>query len=362
MKKLSILALLLAVCLCCTGLGLADSAYTTIRGSLRAPVQLRRTYPDNDAVAGISGTTGLPASGEAYTPIIVDLDGGAYPHWGICDADVVYQVPNQGAGSTKLLALFADHYPESAGGVRSARASMVPIAKTWDAAFAYAGIAPVDGNDVNVDSLTRRWGMRKSGDTYKCFNLLGSNQSWRMRRNDVSAPGNLACYVRNIHNELIQNNVTFEQRSFRFTDVPRADGTPAVDIRIQHRGDTSDKPVNPNSTSTFQYDEAEGGYVRYYCDGLDADRDTGAYPVYANVIVVRVQFRWQSGYLYFDNHLVGSGCIEIFQNGHYVQGAWYRDGVDSRLVLVGPDGEELEMQRGKTFIVVTNDVTEVAYR
>ena len=69
-----------------------------------------------------------------------------------------------------------------------------------------------------------------------------------------------------------------------------------------------------------------------------------------------------NGYVCLKNHLVGKGCAEIFQNGQYVRGAWFRKDTDSRIVFVGPDGKEMPMQRGKTFIVVTNGVTEVAYR
>ena len=362
MKKLRALFLIaLALCLCCTALALAGDDLTDIPGTLRTNIRLHRSYPDNPVIEGVSSTTGLPASGEAFTPIVVVLDGGAYPHWGIMDADIVFQVPNQGAGSTKLLALFADHYPEAAGGVRSGRASMPPVAAAWDAAFAYAGIAPVQGNNVNVDAIARRWGMRRTGDTYKCFDLLSSNTNWRVRRSDVHQPGNLTCFVRNIHNELVERGLPFEERPMRFTDAPRTDGEAATFIRILHRGDSADRAVNTASTSTFEFEPDEGGYIRYYTDGLDEDRDTGEYPVYANVIVVRVQFRWQSGYLFYKDHLVGSGCAEIFQNGRYVRGAWFRDGATSRLVFIGPDGEELEMQRGRTFVIITNDVSEVSY-
>ncbi|MBR5344922.1 MAG: DUF3048 C-terminal domain-containing protein [Clostridia bacterium] len=364
MKSYRIFALLLALCLCTSGLALAaDDDLTTIKGTLTSPVKLQKSYPDNPVVEGFSSTTGLPSSGETYTPIIVDLDGGAYPHWGIADADIVFQVPNQGLGSTKLLALFADHYPEECGGSRSARASMVPIVVAWDAAFAYADIAPVEGNNVNVDTLARKWGLRLKGDTYKCFSLLSSNLSWRVRKEDVPTPGNLSCYVRNIHNELIEKNVAFEERPLRFANEPRTDGQSATYIKILHRGDSADKAVNATSTATYEYSEEAGGYLRFYHSGdADADRYTGEAPVYTNVIVMRIQNKWQNNYLYLKNHMVGSGCAEIFQNGRYVQGAWYRESETSRLVFIGPDGNELEFQRGKTFIVVGNDVTEVKYR
>ncbi len=357
-----IAAVLLALCFC-LGAALADDGVTTIKGTVKTSIKLRKSYPDNPVIEGVSSTTGLPASGETYTPIVLVLDGGAYPHWGIMDADIVFQVPNQGKGNTKLLALFADHYPEQAGGSRSARASMLPIAAAWDAAFCSAGRAPVESANVNVDALARKWGLRMKGDSYKMFDLLSSNTSWRVRKEDVSAPGNLSCFVRNIHEELAaREDMTFEERPFLFTDDPRTEGATAEWIKIMHRGDDPKGTVNAASTSYFEYDPEQGGYVRSYSEGVDADRYTGEVPVYANVLVIRVKFKWQSGYLYYTGHLTGSGCCEIFQNGRYVQGAWYRKDVNSRLVFVGPDGQELEMQRGKTFIVVANDASTVQYK
>ncbi len=368
LRRAAALALVLCFCL---GMAMAEENPTQIKGTLKAPIKLQKEYPDNPVTEGISPTTGLPAGDEAYTPILVILDGGAYPHWGIMDADIMFQVPNQGKGNTKLLALFADRYPEETGGVRSARASMVPIAAAWDAAFAYAGIAPVQGSNVNVDGLTLKWGLRKKGDPFKCFYLLGNNVNWRARKEEITAPGNLSCFIRNIHEELAaREDMTFAPRPFLFTDEPRTEGADASWIKIVHRGDSLSNPVSASSTSFFEYDEAQGGYLRYYSAGedknrtheLDADRYTGEAPVFANVLVIRVKFAWQNKYIYYKNHLVGSGCCEIFQNGRYVQGAWYRKDVNSRIVFVGPDGQELPMQRGKTFIVVANDASGVSYR
>lgn len=362
MKKLTrVLALALVLCLCLPLFAQADEEMTQIKGTLKNSIKLKKSYPANPAVEGESPITGLPASGEVYTPIVIDLDGSpsAYPHWGINDADILFQVPNAGSGSTKLMALFADRYPEQAGGVRSARASMVPVALCFDAAFAYAGIAPVKGKNANVDDLTRKYNMKKGE---KAYNMLGESQSYRSRVKDINEPHNLSCHVQAIHQHLIDEGVSFEVRPFRFTDAPRTDGSAASYIKIVHRGDKTSKPVNPGSTSYFTYHEELGGYTRAYSEGEDVDRYTGEAPVFANVIVLRVKFRWQNSYVYLDGHLTGTGVIEIFQNGRYVRGAWKRDKATDRLILIGPDGAELELQRGKSFIVVTNDATGVSYR
>ncbi|MBE5803823.1 MAG: DUF3048 domain-containing protein [Clostridiales bacterium] len=331
---------------------------TLIKNTDKNTIQMQKSYADNPVVEGISATTGLPASGEKFTPVMLVLDNAeaAYPHWGVGQADIIFQVPNAGAGATKLLALFADHYPEQAGGTRSLRASMVPLAKAWDAAIAYAGNPEPSSNHSNPSSLMSKLGMWK---TKRPYNLMGA---YAHRVDFVKRPHNSSCHILEIHENLLDNSVAFEQRPFLFTDEPRAEGEAASFVKVSHKGDDKKARANAASAATFTYREDLGAYIRTNSSGDYVDRDTGEVVPFANVIVLRVKFRWADGYVYLDNHLVGDGVAEIFQNGKYVRGAWFRESQDDRIVFVGPDGSELPMQRGKTFIVVTNDVTEVSYR
>ena len=79
------------------------------------------------------------------------------------------------------------------------------------------------------------------------------------------------------------------------------------------------------------------------------------------MVVIRTGLSYEHNYIYLTQHMAGSGCAEIFQNGKYIRGAWMRDSIGGRLVLVDDKGEELKLQRGKSFFVLTNDVTNVIY-
>ena len=342
----------------------ADMAPTEDRsvkvpGILETDVPLRESYPENNPVLeGISSTTGLPASGEAYTPIVMVLDNAeeAYPHWGVKDADIIFQVPNAGAGATKLLGLFADHYPEQAGPVRSGRTSMLPAVTSLDAAFAFAGGPPLSGGQADLNGLMMQFGMNKGKRVY---NLLNTD----VYKERVKGTGshNLSCHVKAIHDHLTAEGVEFEERPFLFADEPRTTGKTANIIRVLHRGDDPKAGSNSASRAVFKYDAASGEYTRDNSSGAYTDRNTGEEVTFANVIVLRVRFAYDRNYVYLDHHLTGSGCAEIFQNGKYVRGAWTREEADSRLVLVDEDGSELRLQRGKSFIVITNDVSDVVY-
>lgn len=339
-----------------------DDRSVTIQASLKPTTPVQSSYPDNPVVEGISPTTGLPASGETYTPIVMVLDNAedAYPHWGVSQADIICQVPNAGAGATKLLALFADHYPEQAGPVRSGRVTMLPIALSFNSAIAYAGPPAIkDSPNVDLEMLLRDW---KFSSTNRNYNLLGGD--YAVRRHDLENGGtshNLSCYISEIHENLINKGTAFEVRPFQFTEEKRTDGEPATNIRILHRGESADSGSNSASRSVFNYDEATGEYTRTNSSGLYIDRTTGETVTFANVLVLRVDTAWENGYVYLKNHMVGSGAAEIFQDGRYIRGAWSRSELTSRLVLVDADGQELQLHPGKTFIIVTNDVADVIY-
>ena len=319
-----------------------------------------KTYPAvNPVIPGVSSTTGLPASGEPYTPVVIVLDNAedAYPHWGVSQADIIFQVPNAGSGATKLLALFADHYPSQAGPVRSGRASMLPAVTSFNAAFAYAGPPAVKDDNIDIDALMSKYRMTY---THRVYNLLHDN-GFKERFHDAAGGHNLSCHIDGIHDNLVTKNVEFEERPFLFTDEKRTDGETANIIRVLHRGESADTASNSASRAVFRYLPETGEYTRTNSSGKYSDRLTGETVTFANVIVLRVKFSWEKNYVFLRKHLVGSGTAEIFQDGRYVRGAWTRDDVTSRLVFTDADGSELKFKRGKTFIVMTNEVTDVIY-
>lgn len=353
------LSLLLVFCLILCSLSLAFGDATIVKGVTKAPFKLKKSYPENPVIDGISSTTGLPASGNPYTPIMMVLDNAeeALPLWGIDQADIMFQVPNSGKGATKLLALFADRYPEQAGGSRSARTSMLPIAAAWDAAFVYAGPSVSKGGNVNVDKLLKRWGFNDG----KNYNIL--KEQFRERVSFVKNPHNLSCHVKELHDYLVNEGIEFVQHPMLFTDNPLIRGDIANEIRIDHYGENKDKKSTPNhaSRASYSYDTSTDRYIRSTTEGVFMDRETGNPVLFANVIVLRTKFGYQDSAIYLNKHLVGNGAAEIFQNGRYIRGAWKMDDIGQRIIFFDENGDELLWQRGKSFIVVTNDVSKVEY-
>lgn len=386
MKRIICLILVLSLALCAVMPAMAaskkktnENGTTTIKGTLKAPWTVKndsKLYELNPVTEGENLMTGLPSSGNSYTPIVIVLDNAApddngkktaYPHWGVGDADIIFQVPNAGIAATKLMALFTDTYPEDAGGVRSGRSGFYPVAKMFDAAFAFYGFPGIkDGSNADLQNI-----LSKDKEMYmnkKWFNLIGGGHTERYP--GYANPHNASVKVREIHDLLddlvASGEVTFEPHAFEFTDEPRTEGETAEFIEVIHRGSKSTGNSNPASYATFTYVPEKNGYIRTNSSGdyMDALNENGDPIIFTNVIVLRTAFQGKGEYVWEKSLMQNaSGAAEIFQNGKYVRGAWSRNKTaNCRLLLtekVGKNVQELQLQRGKTFIVITNEITEV---
>ena len=360
MKKITAFVLLTALLLGCFGSGGAEKL---IEVSAEAPVPINVEYRNHTATDGVSPLTGLPAGEEPYTPILLVLGGGpeAAPFWGIGEADLLFQVPSMGGGDTKLMALFGTSYPEDAGGARSARMTMLPMACAFDAAFVCAGCPPMYTETMtDVEYYLDLWGFKKAGTW---FNLLGTAP--KERRSDRPEPHNLSAKIREIHEALVKQGTVFEKRPFFFADHPLEYGDAAAKLTMTYFGNEerlAARNERTESSCSFAYQEGIG-YTRTSAAGLNIDEATGEPLTFANVIVLWTDYESETvgdnTYLCLKNQMVGSGQADIFQNGKHMTGAWAHTDRKDRLVFLNDRGTELRLQPGKTFIIVCNRYNEL---
>ena len=111
----------LLVLILLVGMMSVTSAATLIPGTLTREINIHKSS-DNAVISGESPTTGLPSNSSIYLPILSQIDNNleAIPQWGISFADIMYELPIQGQGWTRLTALFSDQYPAEAGPVDAA--------------------------------------------------------------------------------------------------------------------------------------------------------------------------------------------------------------------------------------------------
>lgn len=330
-------------------------AQTTIDPSVNRHIKPQQGLTNNPVIPGESMTTGLPSDG-TYIPILVNIDNvqGAWPQWGISKADIIYEMPIHGLGLTRLMALFSHDHPASVGPVRSGRVMHAEMREEWDAGWVYVGVQEKEGSDVN--SVLRKLEVKE-----KTVNLLfnGNTNKWGSYFEFIdgyNSPHNHGAPLDKFA-EVIKD-YTFPQRPFLFADTLPTSGDTATSIHLAYGTDGGSY-----SNSSYTYDPGQNTYARFRQNKPYEDRDQPGIPLtFSNVIVqwTKLQFNGAANAPLLT--LVGKGNADIFMGGKHIAGYWVRESMESRTVFYDQDGQEIRLQRGKTFINITADrSTKVSY-
>ena len=351
-KSTALLLVMLLLSSCFSAL-----AATEIPSVLKRNIQLQRkgadgTYAANPPVPGESPVTGLPKALTDYTPILVQIDNnsGALPQWGIGSADIMYEMPIAGQGLTRLTALFSDRFPTEAGPVRSGRVMHADLREEWDALLIYYGMQEDAGSDMG-EALKKhganRKGLAADGMANKFANVVT-----RVRYH--KAPHNVSVNIEAIKNQFLPQGYAFPLRPFLFKDDTNYGSAGATTFNVIHRG-------NKDTSSTFTYNANSNTYTRATIKGNYVDFLFPETPIqYSNVLIQRTKLSWNnSSSAPLFNDIVGSGAADLFIAGQYIPGAWARSSMQSRTVFFDQNGNEIALQRGKTWIIVCDENTQV---
>ncbi len=357
MKRIFSFGLVLALLLTSIGsFALAEGAILVNQPD-RGLVAKGTTAAANPLIEGESPTTGQPWTGD-YFPVLVQIsvkDGGVAENtqpWGISSADILYETPLHKAGHTRFSALFSDTFPENAGPVRSARVEHAEIREEWDSGFVFWG--QQEYKKTNVKDTFRETGANKKD---VLFNGTDGGKKWTSlfwRVKGLGGPDNVDTDVQAMHN-LKPEGFSSPNRPYLFTNENNYQGDAASTITITQR--------HPDYSSLFTYDSEKNQYVRFVGkDNLPfVDKYTQEQVAFSNVIVQRTDV----SYIRNDAPmvtLIGSGNADIFIGGKYIPGYWVRSAMNERTVFYDESGNELQLQRGKTLISITDNANEVAYQ
>ena len=315
-----------------------------------------KNFPVNPEIPGESPTTGLPWTG-TYMPMLVQIDNdnggiGERAPWGASEADIIYETPLHKGGYTRLSFLFSDVIPQSVGPVRSARVTHVELREEWDAGFLFYGGQPSDG--TSISAAFRKSGASKKGVLFD--GTASESRPWKdfyYRVKTLPSPHNVDANVKAMQ-ALIPDGFKAPSRPFLFTDeLPQA-GEAASVIAI--------KQNNSLYSSSFTYDPAANAYLRYVHDQPYMDAAAGVQLSFSNLIIQRTDVTYAEGIAERPvTKNIGSGNADIFIGGRYIPGYWVRTGMNQRTVFFDQEGNELKLQRGKTFISMIDYSVPVTY-
>ncbi len=267
----------------------------------------------------------------------------AIPQSGIEKADIIYEMLVEG-GITRLMAVYSDFSGlDKIGPVRSARHYYDRKAIEHDAIYVHVG------HSIYAEADFKEYA--NVLDHMDGVNGVGTVMTFRST--DRKAPHN--CYVSTdgILKGLEYSNISLEkkrdkEKMFRFysSEVASIGGTPANKITTAYN--SSRKPY-------FVYDSESGKYLRWQYGEPHIDRETGNQLAFENVIIQFIPCwdHFGNGLLDIDWITYGEGYYA--SNGEIIPINYHRKSFDGVTHFYTKDGNELQMNPGKTFITVFPD-------
>lgn len=282
-------------------------------------------------------------------PVAIMLNNlkAAQPMSGVSYADVVYEYVVEGA-ITRLMGLFENYDGlEKIGSVRSCREYFVYTALEFDAIYMHFGQATYAVELLDKDYVDNINGLGPAGDV--SF----------YRTTDRQAPHNVYTSDKGINAGIDmlgyrRDHYEGYKGKFKFCDL---------DKEVTNENGESAKHIEPKykiNKPWFDYNEKTGKYDRFQYDGPQIDDLTGEQLSYDNVIL---QYNYwvqldDKDYLAFDCHK--GGIIQYCTKGKWIPGTWQREINEenydlSAIRYYDMDGNEIEINNGKTFVCVIQD-------
>ncbi|MCI9568659.1 MAG: DUF3048 domain-containing protein [Lachnospiraceae bacterium] len=284
--------------------------------------------------------TGEPVSEERarQRPVAVMMsnDKAALPQYGINRAGVVYEAPVEG-GMNRFMALIEDYGElERIGSVRSCRTYYTYFAREFDAVYVHFGQSTFAVPYLkNVDNIN---------------GIDGTGSAVFFRSKDRKSPHNAYIGSAGIKSamERLGYRTEYEgtyQGHYQFTDpvdgqVMLADCEDAYKII----------PGYPVNAPWFEYQEQEGVYHRFQYG--DHHKGNESLIAVKNVIFQYVEYGHYATteYLNINVHTGHEGFY--FTNGKCQKITWKKDGEFGPTRYYGPDGREITLNTGKTWICI----------
>lgn len=326
MKKLA--SVLLAGMLVFTGCGKETPPTETPEVTLQPPVET--PVPASEFYTEYTEATLRP------TAVMVDNDNSdAWPHAGLTDAYLVYEVPVEGS-ATRLMALFGARNTEKIGPIRSSRHYFLDYVLEHDAIYTHYGYSPRAQKDIPALGINNINGVEGSG--YGAF--------WREEKYKGDYHSAFTSMEKIQASAASKSYRTERQKSpllFSEQDTPLSDGTACTTVKVPYAGFYS---------SSFEYDAASGTYKKFM-NGAPHAIQGGAELAVKNIIIMQMKtYPLGDGSARINVDTVGSGKGQFITMGQSVPITWEKAGRSEKTVWKNAAGEEIKLNPGQTWVLL----------
>lgn len=273
--------------------------------------------------------------------IMVDNESIALPHYGLTEADVVYEMMNSTANGriTRLMAIVKDWGSITQfGSIRSTRPTNIMLAAEWNAVLCH------DGGPFYVDQwLAKKYSANFSGGFTRVNNGKKREYTEYVCTGDLDKKFANSKYT-TTYNDYYQGNHFF----FATSEVDlssRSDSFECTEIELPF----------PHNSSALKYNDSTGTYDYYEYGKAHTDPLHDNAPLtFKNLLIQDTTFAQldQNGYMIYN--AIDSGRTAYYiTNGRAIRVAWIKPSENERTVYMDPEtGEEIEINTGKTYIAL----------
>ena len=339
----------------------SEAAASSVAGAASSEAAAALPVYDADVLTGQARRTNGRIVGVMVNNISNSERQNARPQRGIGSADILIESKVEG-GITRLCALFhdANDIPE-VGPLRSGRDQFLQLLMPWQTLYYHDGESIFCTQFVNVYQ-------------YSGLNIGGKNYFNTPVHTHVAHRDNRGRNVAYEHTEFtsgkeirqaasnagISLQYPYESTFFRFADyrtdeVNKLSGTPsAKKIHISHSDSYRSELVYGSRSKTYSlsmYDPSKKAY------GDTIDELTGKQLAFDNVVVCFANIAAYAG----DSHdvqevqYVQGGQAYLFTHGGVQTGRWEKPHPTHPLKLYTDSGEEMTLNRGKTYLALVDD-------
>jgi Protein of unknown function (DUF3048) N-terminal domain/Protein of unknown function (DUF3048) C-terminal domain len=330
----------------------ATAAATPTRAPTTAPRPTPSTTPEPTpslVAADLDGTLVGPELAHRL-PLAVSIDDNriARPQSGFNAASIVWQAPADGY-EVRYLLLIQELDSTDIGPVRSARIYIAHWAAEVDAALGHYG----------GDRLTRRWMEANRGKLFIDVDGMGAGNAAYHRISTRKAP---------------HNAYTSSTDLWRVAATLGGGGTIDPDVHVRpfrDDGPAADRPGSQTISIPYRtvkvgygYDPVTNSYLRSLDGKAHIDPMDGQQVTARTIVILYMTFRTDNTIEAGHNRPVlgylGNGTATILMEGVAVEGTWSKESETAPTLILGPDGNELPLVRGRIFIQVVPKGTKVA--
>lgn len=292
--------------------------------------------------------TGLPtlteeAIGKRPVAIMINNIPKSLPQYGIAEADVIFEISVEG-GSSRLMAIYGDYTQVPVVcSIRSCRKYFPELSEGFDAIYVSSGMNDDVRNHVNALGVTMFEGAYNTGG------LFGRDQSrvnsgYKVEHTMYFDGTGLVEAVEKLGTRIdLEEGKTSTAFNFCGTDetvAPTGDACSSVTVDFGA------------VDATLVYDEASNTYLKEINGKAQMDSVANTQLAFTNVILLETEVGYDAnGANMTINWTGGDSSVGYYISNGTMQKIHYsKDSVESRLVFYDEDGNELEINRGKTYI------------